>query len=152
MTHPITGEKIILRLESDTAHHILFPEKIRRFKGGKMIEEIYGWHHDYIGHLEKTGKISFVKQTPGPYKTYFVEGFIIDGKAFDSKKSFFPKIMSQQTIINNIWDALKNPKKINVFPNGDLRIEGIGKSNIEIVCFLNKEGNITTAYPVIEKV
>ncbi len=105
-----------------------------------------------MGDLEKTGRLSFVDLIVKDNGTYYADKLVIDGKTFGPGKSFFPKTMERQTVVDNIWDVLKNPKEVNIQSNGAWRIDGRGRSNIDMVCIINKDGNLTTAYPLIEKI
>ncbi len=128
--------------------HLFLGEVSTMIHKGKVSEILCGFHHDYMGKLRQSGRVSYVNVRQGPCGTYLVEKVIIEGKVYGPKKSFFPELMTRQEVINNIWDALSNGQP-TLQPNKRLQIDGVGRSGIKIVCIVDCQGKIVTAYPEV---
>ncbi|MEG7378789.1 T7SS effector LXG polymorphic toxin [Bacillus subtilis] len=123
------------KYNTGTIKHIYHGEINRR---GKAV----GYHHESM----MGGKI-----IPGSEKTPDKNGVYeanveINGKRKIAKSSFFPKEWNRVDVLKAIDEAYQNKKKI-----GANKFIGENSTGIKIEMFLNKDGSITTAYPLYNK-
>jgi hypothetical protein len=111
-----------------------------------------GFHHDFMGTIEKSGLVQFVK------KTIAVDGFyeadvIINGITKKSN-TFFPQHWTREQVISKILEAYDNfiaegAKAYELCKDGKYKIEGLISEGIKIRMYVTKSGHITSAYPIL---
>jgi len=112
---------------------------------------ISGFHHDFMGTVEKSGLMKFVR-TAEKNGCYMAD--IIVGEQSVPGKTFFPQHWSRETVVNKIYEAYEHFIKSGATPlekKGKYIIDGTTKEGIEIRMFITKNGHLKTAYPIIKE-
>lgn len=108
-----------------------------------------GFHHDYLGKLEKSGLVKLVNKVMGKEGIYKAE-VIINGIRHP-EKTFFPQYWSREKVINEIMEVygnfIKSGKKPILSSTNKYEIVGETNKGIKIKMFITKNGAITSAYP-----
>lgn len=131
--------------------HILGIElKWNELKG--TLSGISGFHHDFMGTLEKSGLLKFVRKGVEKNGCYLVD-IILDGSRIPGK-TFFPQHWSREKVVSKIYEAYDNFIKSGAIPElnnkGKYVINGYTNEGIEIQMFITKNGQMATAYPIVE--
>jgi len=141
ITNKITMEcKHILGMELDLS------------KKGKLT--VGGFHHDLKNTIEKTDILRFTNRVS--YEHGFYKATLFDGENFVKNVTFFPAEWSRDTVVSKIYEAYDNFIKSGatgyIEQGNKYVIRGKIKEGIEIEMYITKNGNIVTAYPILESV
>lgn len=131
--------------------HILGIElKWNDIKG--TLSGISGFHHDFMGAIEKSGVLKFVRKGIEKNGCYMADVFV--GEKCIPGKTFFPQSWSREKVINKIYEAYDNFIKSGAIPllekNGKYRVNAFTKEGIEIEMHFTKNGQMATAYPIVK--
>lgn len=111
---------------------------------------ISGFHHDFMGAVEKSGLLKFVRKGVEKNGCYMAD-ILVDGSRV-SGKTFFPQSWSREKVIGKIYEAYENFIKsgaiIKKEAGGKYIISGFTNEGIEIEMYITKKAQITTAYPI----
>ncbi len=134
----INFKSIIINFE-----HIFGPE-ITCIKKGL---ELSGFHHDFMGLIEKTGLITFRYVKKGIHGVYGANWYY-NGK--EKYSTFFPKSWDRVKVMEKIMEAYKNSKLPELTSQGNWQIKGITSEGIKIDIIIDKLGKVISAYPIID--
>jgi hypothetical protein len=136
--------EIILTIDYEHIFGLTIKQKFNRGILNKQF--INGFHHDFMGNLERAGLITLNVIKTGIEGT--LEALVkIDGVWFD-KKTFFPKHWTDETIIKKIFESLTRFYKEPVLQdNGNWKIIGLTEESLKIETIISQCGKIITAYP-----
>ncbi len=134
----IDFKSIIINFE-----HIFGPE-IRCIKKGL---ELSGFHHDFMGLIEKTGLITFRRVREGVHGVYGAYWYY-NGK--EKYSTFFPKSWDRIKVMEKIMEAYGNSKAPRLTSLGNWEFKGVTSEGIKMAIIIDKFGKITSAYPIIE--
>ncbi len=120
-------------------------------KKGKEIIKWFGFHHDFMGTIEKSGLVKFTNKVihgNGFYKA----DVIING--IQRPKTFFPQHWSHEKVISKILEAydhfIKNgAKNYELGKDGKYFVTGFIDEGVKIEMYITKKGQIVSAYPVL---
>lgn len=117
------------------------------------VSKIGGFHHDFMGLVEKSGVFKFVKKVVyenGLYKASLLH----NGRLVKKSATFFPSHWSREKVISKIYEAYDN------FVNSGAKdwakrgekyvVEGSITEGVKIRMFITKKGLITSAYPILQ--
>jgi hypothetical protein len=113
---------------------------------------ISGFHHDFMGAVEKSGLMKFVRiaEKNGCY----MADIIVDGQRIPGK-TFFPQHWSREEVISKIYEAYENFIKSGVIPelgnDGKYKIRALTNERIKIEMHITQKGHIKSAYPIIKE-
>jgi len=114
-------------------------------RSGLVKMKLSGFHHDYQGILEKSGKIKFITKTTDPKTGVILCDIEWGGRVYEGK-TLFPAAWTREKTLERISETLKNPFEV-VFEEGRWRIEGTTKEGINIRSIIDEKGNLITSYP-----
>lgn len=113
---------------------------------------ISGFHHDFMGAVENSGLLTFVKKGVEKNGCYLAD--IIVDNARVPGKTFFPQNWSREKTISKIHEAydnfIKNGATAYVEKRGKYVLQGMTEEGIKIEMYITRNGQILTAYPVVE--
>ncbi|HEV2600986.1 MAG TPA: EndoU domain-containing protein, partial [Candidatus Babeliales bacterium] len=115
-----------------------------------------GFHHDYLGEIQKSGLIESVVIQRGEHGVYKIRWRYADGK--EKESTLFPDHWTEAQVIEKINEALRNSIEKTPKNNGRWEIEGITSEGISITAIIDvcetqsgqKVGEVVTAYPNIK--
>lgn len=120
-------------------------------KKGKLT--ISGFHHDLKNVIEKSDILSFTNRVT--YEHGFYKAALFDKGNFVKNVTFFPAEWPRDKVINKIYEAydnfIKNGATGYIEKGNKYVIRGKIKEGIEIEMYITKNGNIVTAYPILER-
>ncbi len=122
--------------------HILGPE-IRCVKKGL---ELSGFHHDFMGFIQKAGIILFDCIKEEAHGIYSANWYY---NGIKKQSTFFPKAWDRAKVIEKIIEAYKNQEFRELTSQGKWRVRGMTNEGIKIEIIINKLGEMTSAYPII---
>lgn len=129
--------------------HILGME-LRWSDLGKFIK-LSGFHHDFMGAIEKSKAFKFVNKVIKENGCYSAT-LIIDG--IETKKTFFPQYWSQEDVVKKIYEAyynyIKSGAPLKLEKNGKYIVHGLTNEGITIEMHITQKGLIKTAYPIVK--
>jgi hypothetical protein len=109
---------------------------------------ISGFHHDFMGGIEKSGLIKFVK-TAEKNGCYMAD-LIVDGKRIPGK-TFFPQQWSREKVISKIYEAYTDFTNSGITPQlnpqGKYIVHGYTNEGIKIEMVITQKGHMKSAYP-----
>ena len=109
---------------------------------------ISGFHHDFMGAVEKSGLMKFVR-TAEKNGCYMAD-IIVDGKHIPGK-TFFPQHWSREQVIEKIYEAYADFTKSGITPElnpqGKYIIHGYTNEGIKIEMIMTQKGHMKSAYP-----
>jgi len=113
---------------------------------------ISGFHHDFMGAIEKSGVLKFMRKGVEKNGCYLAD-VIVDGSRIRDK-TFFPQSWSREKVVNKIYEAyenfIKNGAIVKEERGGKYLINGFTSEGIEVEMYITKKGQIATAYPVVK--
>jgi hypothetical protein len=112
-----------------------------------------GFHHDFMGTIEKSGLATVVKKTTITSEGFYEADIIING-VLKKNKTFFPQHWTREKVISKILEAyddfiVKGAKTFELCSDGKYEFEGLTSEGIKIQLYLTKNGQITSAYPLL---
>jgi hypothetical protein len=115
------------------------------------VPQIGGFHHDFMGKIEKSGVFEFVNKVVD--KTGFYKAELLYRGESVKEITFFPAHWSRKEVISKIYEAYDNFIKENAVaelkPDGKFRLQGLTNEGVTIEMYITQQGKITTAYPKI---
>jgi hypothetical protein len=82
----------------------------------------------------------------------YIADIIVDGTCIPGK-TFFPQDWPRKKVISKIYEAYENFTQSGAIAKNELGgkyiIRGITQEGIEIEMFITKDGQMTTAYPIV---
>lgn len=121
--------------------------------GKKGAVSLGGFHHDFMGAIEKGGVFDFVNVVKSKSGFYSAD-VIVNGRS--TYKTFFPQNWPREKVISKIYEAFDNCMKSGMQsilqPNGNYKFQGHISEGVKIEMFITKTGQIKTAYPIIKGV
>lgn len=113
--------------------------------------KIRGFHHDFMGVIEKSGVLEFTNKQIFSNGSYAVELKYLGHKVKDI--TFFPAHWTREKIIEKILEACENFVKsgaeISLESSEVCSIQALTNEGIKIQMYITKNGLINTAYPII---
>ncbi len=116
---------------------------------GSLIN-ISGFHHDFMGAIEKSKVFKFLNKVIKENGCYSVD-IVVDGKTIP--KTFFPQHWTQKEVADKIYEAYYNFRKSGAIApekGGKYVIDGLTNEGITVRMFVTKGGEIVTAYPKLQ--
>ncbi len=131
--------------------HIFTLEGLGWSKKGR-VSGIGGFHHDLKGAVKNSGAVQFIEKGIEKNGCYLTD-LVIDGSRIPNK-TFFPQHWSREEVVRKIGEAyddfIKSGAIAKKESGGKYIISGFTSEGIEIEMYITKNGQITTAYPIVE--
>ena len=131
--------------------HVFTLEDLGWSKKGR-VSGVGGFHHDFKGAVKNSGAIQFIEQAVEKNGCYHVD-LIIEGSRIPNK-TFFPQDWTRTEVVRKIGEAyddfINKGAIIYGESGGKYIIRGMTQEGIEIEMFITKNGQITTAYPIVK--
>ena len=131
--------------------HIFTLEGLEWSKKGK-ISRAGGFHHDFKGAVKNSGAVQFIERGVEKNGCYLAD-LVIDGSRIPNK-TFFPQHWPREEVVRKIGEAyddfIKSGAIVKRETGGKYIISGFTNEGIEIEMYITKNGQITTAYPIVE--
>ena len=118
----------------------------------KGVPQLGGFHHDFMGKIEKSGVFKFVDKII--YENGYYKAILkYKGDIAKSSATFFPAHWSQEKVMETILEAynkfIQSGKQIKLEKGGKYLIDVAIEENVRIHIHITQNGLITSAYPVL---
>jgi hypothetical protein len=124
----------------------IFGVELQVGKKGKI--NLSGFHHDFMGAIEKNRVFDFVNVIKGKSGFYSAD-VVINGRS--TYKTFFPQAWSREKVTSKIYEAFDNfiesGAPTELIRGDKYLVKGIIAEGITIEMYMTKSGKIVTAYP-----
>lgn len=124
----------------------IFEPLFRSDKNG-VLKKIHGFHHDFLGILERSGLVKLKNKVMGVGGAYKAD-VIINGVA--DTKTFFPVEWSREKVLKKIIEVVEKPQGVKIELDLTKIFTGFTSEGIEIKVKIGANGSLLTAFPVIE--
>lgn len=107
---------------------------------------LIGFHHDYLGKIEKSGLVQVKNIKRGLHGSYMAD-IIVKG-IYGERKAFFPRLWTHEKVMEKILESIQGPNKIFRKVGNVSIIEGFTREGMEIRSVITESGKITLSYPI----
>jgi hypothetical protein len=129
--------------------HIFGIEDIAEIKTSGLVKNRWkGFHHDYMGRMEKKGIVTFTNETVCP-KTGIIKANVSYNGIVKEGKTFFPREWSPEKVIEKITEAYNNFSDLPRWEGTSQIYDCFTNEGMKIRIVFTEQGIMVTAYPML---